>query len=124
MNGLTELPSTLAELLNVLRVLPEIESARRKCGPRPLLEDLRRRAARAPERGAVRRRCLRRAIAWVDRCLGANCFRRTLLETALDRGAASEAVSLGFSTGGAQLSGHAWLGAEEQPVTYDFTVKL
>jgi hypothetical protein len=68
---------------------------------------------------------LQRAIAWVDACLGANCFRRTLLETALDRGAAHEPVSLGFSAGEkSPLSGHAWLGAEEQTRSYDFTVKL
>lgn len=124
MSRLTELPATLAELLGVLRVLSLVESARRTQGPRPLLEDLRRRGARAAERSPKRRRCLRRAIAWVDRCLGANCFRRALLETALDRGAARESVSFGFSAAEPQLSGHAWLGAEEQTATYDFTVKL
>jgi hypothetical protein len=124
MNRLAELPATLAELLGVLRVLRLVESARRKQGPRPLLEELRQRGARAPERDAVRRRCLRRAIAWVDRCLGANCFRRALLETALDRGAAREPVSLGFHAGPARLSGHAWLDADEQTAAYHFALKL
>ena len=124
MSRLLELPPTLAEMLGVLRVLPAVESARRRQGPRPLLEELRRKAARAPERGPARRRCLRRAIAWVDACLGANCFRRTLLETALDRGAAAEPVSFGLAASDIGLSGHAWLGAEEQTRTYDLTVKL
>jgi hypothetical protein len=62
----------------------------------------------------------------VDWCFaGGNCYRRVLLETVLDRGAAAEPVALGFHAHGAALSGHAWVdrpGATAEP--YDFTVRL
>src|SRR5262245_41422827 len=127
MNRAVELALTLVEVGRVLRVLPRIESLRRRRGPRPLLEQLRRQGAKAPERDAAGRQCLRRAIAWVDACIqrGCNCYRRALLETVLDRGAAQEPLAMGFNTKGPALSGHAWLAPSETPsAPYDFTLRV
>jgi len=124
---LFELPATLAEVCNVLRALPRLERARHGQGPRPLLDLVRRQARRAPRRGPVSRRCLRRAIRWVDACLagGGNCYRRALLEMALDRGAAQAPLALGFARQGGGLTGHAWVeGDDPGPGRYDFTLHL
>lgn len=43
---------------------------------------------------------------------GANCYRRVLLEAALDAGAAREDVVLGLNVG---RTGHAWLGKAAAP---------
>jgi hypothetical protein len=50
-------------------------------------------------------------IRLVDRLFpgGANCYRRTLLEIALDAGAAEERLFLGLKEQGGPASGHAWL---------------
>ena len=72
---------------------------------RRLGEQGRRRSERA-------RRTLHRMISFVDRLWwgGPNCYRRVLLEVAMDRGAAAEVVQLGFRSSGDPGSGHAWLG--------------
>lgn len=124
---LFELPATLAEVCNVLRALPRLEQARHAHGPRPVLELVRRQARRAPRRGEASRRCLRRAIRWVDACMadGGNCYRRALLEIALDRGAARAPLALGFARQGDRLTGHAWVEGEDPgPGRYDFTLHL
>jgi hypothetical protein len=41
---------------------------------------------------------------------GENCYRRALVEIALDRGAAQEPVHFAFRSRGGHGSGHAWLG--------------
>jgi hypothetical protein len=101
----------LHELFRVLASLPRVEVGRRCQGPRPLIKTLRQRGAAAPCRDARQRDRLRRAIRLVDRaCLRRNCFRRALLEVALDAGAAREPFHLGFRKEQGVLSGHAWLG--------------
>jgi hypothetical protein len=73
---------------------------------------------RSPSERAV----LRRAIAVVDRLMpgGANCYRRVLLEIALDAGAAKQPVMLGLRNGGGPRTGHAWLdGVEPSASSYD-----
>lgn len=127
MNRGVELAVTLLEVARVLANLGRIEAARRSLGPRPLLERLRHDARRAPERDAAGRRCLRRAIGWVDACLwgGGNCYRRALLETALDRGAAREPLAMGLSAEGEGVCGHAWLTeAQRGAASYDVTIRL
>lgn len=121
-----ELLLTLTELARVLLVLPRVERARRRQGPRVALEALRRRARSAPCRGARGRGCLRRAIRWVDGRMadGGNCYRRALLEVALDRGAAADPLLFGFTLRDEQLSGHAWLGSSASAQPYHFTVRL
>lgn len=127
MTVLFELPATLAELCNVLRVLPGLERARHTLGPRPLLDEIRARAGRHPRRGETARRCLRRAVRWVDACMpgGGNCYRRAVLEMALDRGAADTPLALGFARDGDRLTGHAWVeGSDTGAGRYDFTLRV
>jgi hypothetical protein len=124
--SLAELAATVMEMCRVLPTVPRVESARRRLGPRAALDDLRRRGRSSPRRQAFGRRCLCRAIRLVDRLMpgGANCYRRALLEIALDRGAAADPLLLGFMLQGDQLSGHAWLGSEANAEPYHFTVQL
>ena len=127
MNRLADFAVTLVELGGVLRALPHIESARRHVGPRPLMETLRRQARHTRQRGPMARQCLQRAIRWVDVCLagGANCYRRALLEVALDRGAAEEPLALGLSAQGQRLAGHAWLAGEPgAAAAYDLVIHV
>src|SRR5262249_44384489 len=111
MTSVVELGALGVEICRVLAVLPEVERGRRTRGPRPLVADLRRKARQARARSPRDRARLQRAIAWVDACFpgGGNCYRRALLEMALDRGAASEPLRMGLKAGGGRGSGHAWL---------------
>jgi hypothetical protein len=66
----------------------------------------------AKTRSVGDRRALVGMIAIIDRLWygGPNCYRRVLLEIAMDAGAAREVVKMGFRSSGGQGSGHAWLG--------------
>lgn len=102
-------PQALArEIAQALRVLPAVERARRRAAPAEAIAWARTRGARAPRRGPLGRARLEHAIAWVDAAVptGPSCYRRTLLETALDRGAAEEKIALGLDVG---ATGHAWI---------------
>jgi hypothetical protein len=58
----------------------------------------------------------------VDACMpgGGNCFRRALMQVALDPEAAAAPINLGLRNGGGPRSGHAWLGPRTEPAgTYD-----
>lgn len=100
------------ELFRVLSILPEVEQTRRVIGIEPAVAAMRAHGARALQRDPAGRQQLRRAIAWVDARMqgGGNCYRRVLLELALDSGAASEQVGVGVRAKGGPGSGHAWLG--------------
>lgn len=114
---------TLREMLRVLAVLPSVERRRCREGPRGLVEALRREGAVRARRSVEARRRLQRAIQLVDAaCLKRNCFRRALLEIALDAGAAAEPVVLGFRKDGDALVGHAWLGSAA--TTDEFPVQI
>jgi Transglutaminase-like superfamily len=89
------------------------------------------RIARALSHGVPRspegRLKLRRAIAAVDARFpdGGNCLRRSLLEIALDAGAAAETLYAGFQARGGRNSGHAWLASHpDQAERYDAVVTL
>jgi hypothetical protein len=127
MRRLIQRLATLPELARVLVTVPEIELKRRSMGPKPLLEIVRERGSRSRGRAPVARARLRNAIRWVDARFpdGGNCYRRALLEIALDRDAAAEPFRMGLSIGGGPRSGHAWLadriGRDE---SYDAEVTL
>jgi hypothetical protein len=89
------------ELARVLRRVREIDERRQRDAPQRVLADLRASGATAKERGPIGRARLRRAIGWVDAMIpgGANCYRRILLELALDAGAARETVVFGLDVG-------------------------
>lgn len=102
-------PSALArEMATVLRALPAVERQRLRAAPAEAIAWARARGARGPRRGLLGRARLEHAIAWVDAAVptGPSCYRRTLLETALDRGAAEEKIALGLDVG---ATGHAWI---------------
>ncbi|MDB4936379.1 MAG: hypothetical protein JWP87_3351 [Labilithrix sp.] len=111
------------EMARVLTVLPRVERARRTCGPGPLAAEMRRLAQTAPRRDPLGRASLRATIASCDRALprGAGCYRRALLEMALDAGAADEALVLGFRRHGI---GHAWVGTEATEESFDWIVRI
>jgi hypothetical protein len=125
--------SLLPELGRILVVLPGVEVGRRCVGPKPLLAMLRRHGDRSRERDPQARVHLQQVIDWVDRRCpdGGNCYRRALLEVALDRTAAREPFQMGFrlslpDAGGASPEpGHAWLGQRGgRPEDYDAVVVL
>ncbi|MBL8793478.1 MAG: lasso peptide biosynthesis protein [Planctomycetia bacterium] len=121
-----ERTSLLAEVLRVLAALPAVEIARRVCGPQALLATLRDARWRRLERDAAGRQRLRRAVGWVDRHLGSggNCYRRALLEIALDRGVAAEPVYFGLKLENERLDGHAWLPGQTDGGAFPFTIRL
>jgi hypothetical protein len=83
---------------------------------------MRARGATATARGPIGRARLRRAIGWVDALApgGANCYRRALLEIALDAGAARETVVFGLDVG---RTGHiAFEDREERTFDVSFAV--
>ncbi|HVM69583.1 MAG TPA: methyltransferase domain-containing protein [Gaiellaceae bacterium] len=115
--------ATLArEIARVLRALPRVERARRALGPGPALAQLRSRAASAPCRDPAGRARLQNAIRHCDRLFprGAGCYRRALLEVALDAGAAREPLHLGLDG----REGHAWLDASAPGRLYPVTATL
>jgi hypothetical protein len=100
----------VAEIARVLRVFAAVEHDRTRLGTSHAVAAARRRGARAIERTAGDRECLRRAIGIVDRRVeGGNCYRRALLEMSLDRGAAREVLYLDLQASGERDSGHARL---------------
>jgi hypothetical protein len=100
-----------AEVWRAARVALAVNRGRQTQPPRKLIARLRTRGALCVARGAEQRADLRRAIRLVDRCFpsGPNCFRRVLMEIALDAGAAAEPVHMGLKAEGVPNSGHAWL---------------
>jgi hypothetical protein len=110
------------ELARVLRQVRAIDDRRMKDTPQRVLDELRTRGATAEERGPIGRARLRRAIGWVDAMLpgGASCYRRVLLELALDAGAARETVVFGLDVGS---TGHvAFEGREERSFDVAFAI--
>jgi hypothetical protein len=116
------------ELARVVAALPRVELERRTQGPKRAVPVLRALGKRCARRGADERALLRGAIASIDARVpgGGNCYRRVLLEIALDAGAAEERVALGVRAGGGLRSGHAWLGdgPSDDGEDYDLVLEL
>jgi hypothetical protein len=89
------------ELGRVAGAFAAAEQARRGEAPERAVAAMRARGEGQLERGPIGRARLRRAIGWLDALApgGANCYRRTLLELALDRGAAGETLVFGLDVG-------------------------
>lgn len=119
--------ATLAELVRIACVLPFVEAGTRLTGPRRLVPLARRVGAGRRTRDLRARAELRRLIGGLDARLSGSsrCYRRVLIEIALDRGAASEKVHLGLHATGGERSGHAWL-ASEGPAreAFDLVIEL
>ena len=114
------------ELLRVLRAIPGIEVRRMTEGPAPLLRDLRQHARYLPRRTSEERSDLRRVIRWADAHFpgGGNCYRRSLLEIALDAESASEHLVMALRSAGGEGSGHAWVGSDGDDGVYDAIIAL
>jgi len=78
------------------------------------------------ERSAEERARLRRLISIVDGRLpdGGNCYRRALVEMAVDPISASERLHFGLNSFGGRRTGHAWLSSDRPHLRYDaeFTI--
>ncbi len=110
------------EVLRVLPVLRVAERARTASSPEEAVAAMRARGERRRARAPQARSRLRLAIRWVDARFpgGGNCFRRTLAELALDRGAARDTLVFGLDVG---RTGHvAFAGAED--TTFDVTFSI
>jgi hypothetical protein len=101
----------VADLLEVAFISRRIDAARRRLGPLHLVERLRRRGAAHPRRGERNRARLKQVIRIVDRAFFAepNCYRRALIEMAMDAGAATEVLHMGLNSDRDLGLGHAWL---------------
>jgi hypothetical protein len=102
----------IRDALLVLRAAPAVEFGRLRKGPRPLLGVLRAKGGQMSARTQRERARLAKIIRVVDACFpgGGNCYRRALLEIAVDPIAAAAPLKLGLRAGGGSRSGHAWLG--------------
>ena len=99
-----------------------VERGRLDSGPAPLVARLRGQGRRGIVRSVGQRQTLRRVIRLVDAAFpgGGNCYRRALLEIALDPTAAAEPLHLALREHGGPQSGHAWLGpTPDTNETYD-----
>jgi hypothetical protein len=112
---------TLWELARVVLAVPGVEFRRRRSSLHHAVSEIRKQSVRRRARSLDGRLRLRLAIAVVDARLpgGANCVRRSLLEMALDRGAANEKLFAGFVAGGGPKSGHAWLESQRNDQRFD-----
>lgn len=110
------------ELARVVRLVGAVDAERRRTSPQTVVAAMRARGRSAPARGAVGRARLRRAIGWADAVArgGASCYRRVLLEIALDAGAARETIVFGLDVGS---TGHvAFEGREERAFDVSFAI--
>jgi hypothetical protein len=110
------------EVARVTRVVRAIDRARKAESPRELVRAMRARGESKKARGPIGRARLRRAIGWVDALTpgGANCYRRVLLEIALDAGAARETVVFGLDVGS---TGHVAF-ADSEDRTFDVSFAI
>jgi hypothetical protein len=94
--------SFAVEVTRAMRLLRIVDAGRAKDTPEHILAAMRERGRKTERRrGPIGRARLRRAIGWVDALGpgGASCYRRILLESALDAGAARETVVFGLDVG-------------------------
>jgi hypothetical protein len=94
-----------------------VNGSRSRFGPEYLVRVLRQRGALCQTRVGAKRVRLRRIIRFVDRLFpsGPNCYRRALIEIAMDAGAAAEPLHMGLQAEGGLNSGHAWLASSPDP---------
>lgn len=110
------------ELARVVPLVLTVDHARRNETPQRALAAIRAMGEAQISRGPIGRARLRRAVGWVDAMMpgGASCYRRILLEVALDGGAARETVVFGLDVG---ATGHvAFEGREERRFDVSFAI--
>jgi hypothetical protein len=112
----------VVELARVMKAARDAERMRMNDPPERAVAAMRARGKNAAVRDAVGRARLRRAIGWVDAMMprGANCYRRTLLELALDAGAAGEPLVFGLDVG---ATGHVAF-KDREDVSFDVVFEI
>jgi len=118
---------TLRDLWEVISIAPRVERDRRRLGPGRLLPQVRRRGLSRRVRTDVERTRLRTVIRQVDRLFpaGPNCYRRALLEIAVDARAAAEPLHMGITLGDRAARGHAWLeSSSDRGSGYDVELRV
>lgn len=112
----------LGEIAAVLAVVRTAERARLAASPREAVAAMRARGQAMPTRDLRGRAHLRSAIGWVDALFpsGPNCYRRTLVELALDRGAAGETIVFGLDVG---RTGHVAF-KDREPFAFDVVFEV
>jgi hypothetical protein len=115
------LTSFFSDVRAVLKAAPIVERDRRRLGPAPLLARLRGEAKAFRERTPAERRRLGQIVSFVDFCMpgGGNCYRRALLQIAVDPQAADDVLRFGLRAHGGPQSGHAWLEGQPSGGRYD-----
>lgn len=112
------------EVARTTRLVPRVDAGRKRETPERIVAAMRARGTKSDKtRGPVGRARLRRAIGWVDALVpgGASCYRRILLELALDAGAARETVVFGLDVGS---TGHvAFEGREDRTFDVAFAIR-
>jgi hypothetical protein len=115
--------ASVPDLIRAWMIEPTVESCRLTTGPKPLISRLRAQGTTKASRTDAGRSRLRFAIALAERLRGRkpNCYRRVLMEIALDAGAAREPVFMGIRDGGGAGTGHAYLPShpDSRDVDYD-----
>lgn len=101
----------MLDVFAVALLLPQVDRWR-SLGPEVAIEKAREFGRSRGVRSASSRASLQRAINFVDRLRGPNCYRRVLLELALDRSAVHSPVFFGVQNRVAGEPGHAWLGQD------------
>lgn len=110
------------EVARAVRMVRAVDKGRRRESPHRVLAAMRAHGSETNARGPIGRARLRRAIGWVDALApgGASCYRRVLLEIALDAGAARETIVFGLDVGS---TGHvAFEGREERIFDVSFRI--
>jgi hypothetical protein len=112
-----------ADVARVVGTLPWVAWKIHRSGPSVIVSDLRREAKGKPRRDAAARARLRRIIQRCDRIVPSarGCYRRALVEMALDAGAAEERLLLGLE---GRWKGHAWLERVEPSTRFDAVVTV
>jgi hypothetical protein len=102
------------DLLRIFALIPHVEFWRRRRGPSSCVNHFRAQGQRSRWRSSDGRLRLRRLIRAVDARLpgGGNCYRRVLIEMALDPDSAAKPLHFGLIRSGGPGSGHAWLDGE------------
>jgi hypothetical protein len=114
--------AALPDLVGAFSIEPGIDRSRLREGPKPLIERLRLQGLKRRTRGEAERSRLRYAIALAERLRRRepNCYRRVLMEIAMDGGAAREQVFLALQSGGGTGSGHAFLASHPDVVASSY----
>ena len=109
--GLVSRVALVSDAIQVVVRLRHVERWR-SLGPRTAASLAREMGRGAPVRSPRGRVRLRRAIGLVDGLFGPNCYRRVLLEVALDGDAVEDPIYFGIRGRGDGGLGHAWRGQD------------